>query len=342
MNALIVGLGAFAVVAFVASTLAGVAWTVGSRSLETLAPAVESRLLMCLVLLPLLLAAASTAGHREWPAEERAESRGGWTALSGPFTAERAKRDWHGRGEPEHDDRDSGPPESTGGMARAIALMCLALIGLALIGRLLAVLRQILLAARTSARTSASLRDAAELSECGAWVLPSPRPEAFVLGLWRPQLFVSQGLLDLPDDTVKAVLAHERAHLARRDPLRHCVALLACAFHLPGVAKRLQQRAQQTQELLADAVAAQSLGDSLAVAEALLRCARSRQAHDAPHLAFGGGDLEERVQTLLSGRRTLEQPLPLLVCATAVTLALGCLALRCVGAFHHGAESLAH
>ena len=70
------------------------------------------------------------------------------------------------------------------------------------------------------------------------------------------------------------------------------------------------------------------------VAEALLSCARSRQRHDAPHLAFGGGDLEERVHALLSGRRTLDQPLPALVCATAVALALGCLALRYVGALH--------
>ena len=341
MNAVIVGLGAFAVVAFVASAIAGLAWTVASRSLKTLAPAVESRLLTSLVLLPVSIAAVSMAGYWEWPGEEHVETRDAWTLFE-PVMAERVEHGGFGHGELEHDDSESGRPEALSSVTRRAALGCLALIGMTLVGRFLLMLRHIRRAARTSARASASLSEAAELSASGVWVLPSSRPEAFVLGLWRPRLFVSQGLLALPDDTVKAVLEHERAHLARRDPLRHLVALLACTFHLPGIARRLQQRAQQTQELVADAMAARALGDPICVAEALLSCARSRQRHDAPHLAFGGGDLEERVHALLSGRRTLDQPLPALVCATAVALALGCLALRYVGALHHGVELLTH
>lgn len=65
---------------------------------------------------------------------------------------------------------------------------------------------------------------------------------------------------------------------------------------------------QQAQELAADADAAKVLGDATDVAEALVRCARFHHDRFSSRLAFGGGDIEERVRTLLAGRRTLDQP----------------------------------
>ncbi len=141
-----------------------------------------------------------------------------------------------------------------------------ALLGCVLIGRFFLMLTRALRTIKTSMATARSLRElASDHPEC-VLALPNPKPEAFVMGMTRPQLFASQGLLAMPDAIVQAVLAHERAHIRRFDPLRHLLALQACTFHLPGIAAHLQRRLQQAQELAADADAAQALGDATYVA----------------------------------------------------------------------------
>ena len=337
MSVLLASLGALAIVAFVTSALTGVAWIFGASRLKVLAPAAESRLLMLLILLPLAVTAVSLVAYWEWPGEGGVDTWGVWE-LSERDVVERSEHARAGQGDYRHEDTENDRHEAGASPAGRAVQACLAFIGLALIGRFLVMLSRILRAVRLSSKTSASLCDAARLHPNRAWVLPSAKPEAFVLGLLRPKLFVSQGLLDLPDDVVDSVLAHERAHIARRDPLRLLVAQLACTFHVPGISKRLRQRAQQTQELVADAMAAKWLGDSTCVADALLRCARFRNRYDSPHLAFGGGDLEERVRALLSGERTLHQPLPWLVCVVALSFLW--LAAHYAGALHHGVEIL--
>jgi len=54
-----------------------------------------------------------------------------------------------------------------------------------------------------------------------AWVLADERPRAFCAGLIRPRVYVSSGAIALLDGAaLAAVLAHERHHASRRDPLR--------------------------------------------------------------------------------------------------------------------------
>ncbi len=347
MNALLTSLGALGLVAFAVSALAGAAWMLTERWRKALVPAAESRLLMLVILLPIAVAGASAAAYAEWPGGNPMERLGFWE-LSERELAERAG---HGeRGHPEgrgHDDAEHGDAGAEGGHAATTSafagqamLAFLAFMGAALIGRMLLMLGRVLQAVGTSIATSRRLREVANLNADGAWVLPTDAPEAFVLGLLQPRLFVSQGLLRLPDATVAAVMAHERAHMRRFDPLRHLIALLACTFHLPGISKRLRQRAQQSQELAADAMAARSMGDSICIADALVNCARFHVRYAAPHLAFGGGDLEERVRALLSTHRTIDQPLPWMVCAAA--LAALVLAVRCAEPAHHFVEALTH
>ncbi len=348
MNALLVSLGALGLVAFAVSALVGAAWMLTERWRKALVPAAESRLLMLVILLPIAVAGASAAAYAEWPGGNPIERLGFWE-LSERELAERAG---HGDGgHPEgrgHDDAEHGgdagaegeAAETTSAFAGPAMLAFLAFMGAALIGRMLLMLGRVLQAVGTSIATSRRLREVASLNGEGAWVLPTAAPEAFVLGLLQPRLFVSQGLLRLPDATVAAVMAHERAHIRRFDPLRHLIALLACTFHLPGISKRLQQRAQRSQELAADAMAAQSMGDSICIADALVNCARFHVRYAAPHLAFGGGDLEERVRALLSTHRTIDQPLPWMVCVAA--LAALVLAVRCAEPAHHFVEALTH
>jgi beta-lactamase regulating signal transducer with metallopeptidase domain len=141
-----------------------------------------------------------------------------------------------------------------------------------------------------------------------ATVLPLGEPVAFVVGFLRPTLFVSTGLLARPADEVAAVLAHERAHAARLDPLRRLVANVVLAFHLPGIADALERRLGITQEMAADACAADELGDPIRVAETLVSVARARVAHVGRPSACDprGAAVSERVLELL--RETPARP----------------------------------
>src|SRR5689334_17224014 len=55
-------------------------------------------------------------------------------------------------------------------------------------------------------------------------IVPSARPHAFTLGFLRPRIVISDGLIALLDERELAcVLAHERHHARRRDPLRRAL-----------------------------------------------------------------------------------------------------------------------
>jgi Zn-dependent protease with chaperone function len=109
-----------------------------------------------------------------------------------------------------------------------------------------------------------------------ATVLEAREPFAFVMGWFRPTLFVSTGLLAHPEDEVAAVLAHERAHAERRDPLRRLLTRVLLGLHVPGIAGALERRLGMAQEMAADEHAAGEVGDPLQVAESLVSVARNR------------------------------------------------------------------
>ncbi len=82
-------------------------------------------------------------------------------------------------------------------------------------------------------------------------------PTACCYGFVRPRIAVTAGLLQRLDDTeIMAVLAHERWHLHRRDPVRYLAlhALAAAAFMVP-VAPALRHRLEVRIELAADRAA---------------------------------------------------------------------------------------
>ena len=130
-------------------------------------------------------------------------------------------------------------------------------------------------------------------------VLDLPRRTAFLLGWRRPTLVVDRQLWSaLSPAEQRAVIAHERAHLARRDPLvlMALSALVSVGPRASGVA--LMRAWLARAEVSADADAASALGDPVAVAEALLRCARLESGATL-RLAWTGGGVEGRVRALL-------------------------------------------
>ena len=97
-----------------------------------------------------------------------------------------------------------------------------------------------------------------------ATVIEAREPLAFCAGWLRPRIFVSRAAVEqLSEAELEAVLAHERHHRARRDPLRLAVGrvLSHALFFLP-VLQPLQARHGDVAELRADAAAV----DAVAVA----------------------------------------------------------------------------
>jgi beta-lactamase regulating signal transducer with metallopeptidase domain len=125
----------------------------------------------------------------------------------------------------------------------------------------------------------------------------------FAARLLRPAIWLPLSLLTrAPAEQIEALLAHELAHIARRDWLWNgvqCVIETLLFFH-PAM-WWLGRRIRQEREHACDDMAVAACGDALALAEALaaLECER----HPSPRLALAatGGSLMQRISRLLSG-----------------------------------------
>jgi Zn-dependent protease with chaperone function len=154
-------------------------------------------------------------------------------------------------------------------------------------------------------------------------ILPVDEPQAFVVGMRRPRMYLSRGLLESAGSgDLESVMAHESYHIEHRDPLRRLIASIGLAFHLPGIAFAIERRLAATMESAADADAARALGDAPRVAEALVRLARLRLAQVPLGVGMLGSDLEFRVRELLSPATRPDRPAAaLLVAAAAIGFA---------------------
>jgi Zn-dependent protease with chaperone function len=130
--------------------------------------------------------------------------------------------------------------------------------------------------------------------------LPTP---AFTSGWVSPRIYVSGCLPErLSAGELRAVLAHEAAHVRRRDPLRlSLLRFLACTlFWLPAVARLAEDIADEA-EVRADDAAA--LDQPLALASAILSLAQWLRPVRAAHggVGFDERDLLERRVRRLAG-----------------------------------------
>lgn len=122
--------------------------------------------------------------------------------------------------------------------------------------------------------------------------LPNP---AFTAGFIWPRIYVAG---DLPEYVTHrelvAVIAHERAHLVRRDPLRLFLlrALAAMLFWLPAL-RRLAEDLADEAEILADDAAAAQTGN-VPLASAILAVAEWPGRRAALGVGFARADLLDR------------------------------------------------
>jgi Zn-dependent protease with chaperone function len=136
------------------------------------------------------------------------------------------------------------------------------------------------------------------------WVVTGLPTPAFAVGWWRTRIFVARDLADsLTLDELVAVLAHEGAHAARRDPLRlSLLRFLSCIlFWIPAL-RRLADDCADEAEIVADDYASQDR--PLALASALLSLAAWRDLRPVrgARVGFNERDLLERRIRRLAGQ----------------------------------------
>lgn len=164
----------------------------------------------------------------------------------------------------------------------------------------------------------------------GMRLLDSAAPVAYCLpGSPRSVTVLSAGLLELLDDQqLRAVIAHERAHLSQR---HHIVLLAFRAWRsaLPWfpIASRAQDAVGVLVEMLADDRARREVSDEvLAQAVALVASADDGSEDDSPAArrdgvaAASAASVGRRVRRLISGRRPVALPVRIVVGALAVAL----------------------
>ena len=120
--------------------------------------------------------------------------------------------------------------------------------------------------------------------------------------LLRPVIWLPSSLLTrAPFEQVEALLAHELAHIGRRDWLWNGVqrVIESLLFFHPAV-WWLGRRIRQEREHACDDLAVAACGDALALVEALAALARERHSAPSLSLAARGGTLAQRILRLLS------------------------------------------
>jgi len=183
--------------------------------------------------------------------------------------------------------------------------LAVAVLDAAIIARALASLWRQLRAQRAFLRRLPVLRTAVVHGQ-RVHVVPGTGLVAFCAGLWRPAVYVSEGTFATAEPELRAILAHEAQHRARRDPLRLLLARTVsdALAPLPPFAALGHSEAALA-DLVADAAAVDALGDRAPLASAFAR-------FDAV--------APERVDRLIGTWPAVTMPSALLA-AAAVTLA---------------------
>lgn len=179
-------------------------------------------------------------------------------------------------------------------------------------------------------------------SDLGITILETRQPLCFAAGLFRPRVLLSRGLFDALSAEERAViLAHERAHVRRRDALVASIARALAVFHLPWAGRWLVHELEVAAEQACDEEAAPSVTDRVSVAAVILAVERAAQGVVASEIspvavAFGARAVERRVEALLGDPPQQQSLRPLVISAGVAVVSLLVLADE----LHHLTESV--
>jgi beta-lactamase regulating signal transducer with metallopeptidase domain len=138
-------------------------------------------------------------------------------------------------------------------------------------------------------------------------------PVPLALGLRRPEICVPpKALAGLTHEQQEGMLAHELAHLARRDPLWLVVShVLSCVFFFQPLNWVARRRLREISEMLSDEWAVSRTGRPLSLAGCLAEVAGwsvARRSLPVPSMADRPSHLAQRIRRLLDKGRSPESP----------------------------------
>ena len=154
------------------------------------------------------------------------------------------------------------------------------------------------------------------------------------VGILKPCILLPRGWSEWPEAKLRAVLAHEAAHVRRRDALVAFAARLnRCLFWFHPLAWWLERRLASTAEMAADEAGVHAAGERRVYAEVLLDIAAAVRRNGGrlawEGVAMDGEKLENRIDRVLRadflGRASLKSKALVAVgCAAAIFLAAAC------------------
>jgi hypothetical protein len=208
----------------------------------------------------------------------------------------------------------------------------------------------VIAAARRTAGVVASLRTVTGLRRAvseplaqGIRKIQSPRCFSMAVGVLNPVVVVSSGLTEaLERDQLGVVVAHERAHVRRRDSLVRSLAALLSFPLLPTCRRQILDELELASEQACDEEAARDVRDRLLVAETLVAVERlgSAFARALPVTSSGiaGSTLPSRVHAMLADPIELKPSRAAWRWLAVPLFAL--IALIAAAPIHHAAEHL--
>ncbi|MCY0998380.1 hypothetical protein OWM54_14690 [Myxococcus sp. MISCRS1] len=164
-------------------------------------------------------------------------------------------------------------------------------------------------------------------------------------GVLHRRIFLSASLEGaLAPQELRGALAHEEAHLRRRDPLAALLLAVSGLFVPPPLARVFFSVYQTAAEEACDAEAVRVVGDGTVVAGALVKMAAlQRRARDVAGVpAFGKLALEQRVRRLLDEEAPPALPSRALLFAMGAAAGVLTLALLHAAFLHHAVETALH
>ncbi len=127
---------------------------------------------------------------------------------------------------------------------------------------------------------------------------------AFSMGLFRPEVFISNGLKkQLTKEELTLVLAHECAHARRKDLLRILIMKYLSIFFLPFIARRIESDMSLACEQVCDEFAAKTVKSRLLVAQTILKLQKLVPASLQQHVMvnyFSEHHITKRIFCLLN------------------------------------------
>ncbi len=158
----------------------------------------------------------------------------------------------------------------------------------------------------------------------GYYLIDHESPVAFTLGLFKPDIYISKGLVDnLQQEDINVVIQHETAHIKRHDNFFRLVVSMSTVLFFKNARAHLIEQFNLAQEMACDNYAAKKVKDKLTVAQTLLKVNRCVVADDNIALCGIKGDgtkIEQRIRALLDSDNFMVPAFLLPLLLTAVFL----------------------